>query len=340
MRELDALNIVEYLRESGWLEPDAEAHAEELAWGVSNIVLRINVTDGDDIVVKQSREKLRTEIDWFSRLDRVWREADVLQTLSELPDVPAPRLLFQDRENYVLGMSAIDAGHTVWKSDLLEGKFDFHLANGLGRTLALIHRNTSDKPELAKQLGDKEVFDQLRIDPFYRHIAMVHPDIHAPVSRLIDETMQTSGCVVLGDFSPKNILLTAQGPVLVDFETGHYGDPAFDLGFFLSHLCLKTVLHADRRDQAIGLPTTFWERYIHELAPAQDSILFSTPNLQRRAIANLAGCMLARIDGKSPVDYLPDEPKQEFVRSFCKGLFHQPPKRLEDVFEELHRQLQ
>jgi len=38
-------------------------------------------------------------------------------------------------------------------------------------------------------------------------------------------------CLVLADFSPKNILITDQGIHLVDFETAHYGDPAFDLGF-------------------------------------------------------------------------------------------------------------
>ncbi len=343
MRELDASNIVDYLRESAWLRPDQDAHAVELAWGVSNIVLRINVAPGDDIVVKQSREKLRTKIDWFSRLDRVWREADVLRLLSkfedELPNI-APRLLFEDRENYVFAMSAIDPNHTVWKADLLDGKFDIELADGLGRTLAVIHRNTCGSSDVARRFEDKEVFDQLRIDPFYRHIAMMHPDISASVSRLIDETLYTSSCLVLGDFSPKNILLTEQATVLVDFETAHYGDPAFDLGFFLSHLCLKAVLHQRRCDEAIALPRTFWTRYLQEVASVNQSDAFSLANLERRTIANLAGCMLARIDGKSTVDYLPEQSKQDTVRSFCKRLFHKPPKLFETVLDELNRQLQ
>src|ERR1700749_752431 len=87
--------------------------------------------------------------------------------------------------------------------------------------------------------------------------------------------------------------------LLVDFETGHYGDPAFDLGFFLSHLLLKTVLHRDRFDEYAGLTTAFWQAYLHGMQPLAGNAPFAPAELQRRTFAHLAGCMWARIDATS-----------------------------------------
>ena len=39
---------------------------------------------------------------------------------------------------------------------------------------------------------------------------------------------------------------------------------------------------------------------------------------------NLAGCLLARVDGKSPVDYLSQE-QQQFVRGIAKSWLADPP---------------
>ena len=98
---------------------------------------------------------------------------------------------------------------------------------------------------------------------------------------------------------------------MVDFETGHYGDPAFDLGFFLSHLALKGVRAAAAsggdagEDAFFRLADTFWKRYRAQIAAVESDPAFEDAGLERRTVAHLAGCALARIDGTSPVDYLP-----------------------------------
>ncbi len=70
------------------------------------------------------------------------------------------------------------------------------------------------------------------------------------------------------DFSPKNLLVYdgGRGLMMVDFETGHYGDPAFDLGFFLSHLVLKAFYHAPRHEPLLELTEQFWIAYRETLA--------------------------------------------------------------------------
>lgn len=325
MRELDATNALVYLQETDRLEGTIFASVEALAWGVSNVVLRVTPDIGDPFVIKQSRGQLRTRDPWFSRLDRIWREVGIMRLLEPLlPPGVIPRVLFDDPENYLFAMQAAPADHVVWKQKLLAGEADPVIARQLGEYLAAIHRATAFQSDLRRQWGDTEVFVQLRVDPFYHKVAARHPDLAPALQTMIDEMFSTACCLVHADFSPKNVLISHAGITLVDFETGHYGDPAFDLGFFLSHLLLKTVLHAARFDEYAALTTSFWSSYLHGLGELQDRGPFATAEIQRRTRAHLAGCMLARIDGTSKVDYV-DEESSDQVRTFCRALLLDPP---------------
>lgn len=325
MFEIDPQNAVAWLHDRGWLNRQIPARAELLAWGVSNAVLRITPDVGVPFVVKQSRAQLRTKDPWFSRLDRIWRETEVMRVIQPLlPEGVVPRVLFEDRENYLFVMEAAPAEHVVWKQLLLEGRADATIARRLGSFLATIHRQTARRPDLQSQFGDTEVFVQLRVDPFYRRVAEVSRAAAPHIERLIAEMFSLPVCLVHADFSPKNVLIAGQRIVLVDFETGHYGDPAFDLGFFLSHLLLKTIRRAGQFREYAALTTEFWNAYLAGLADLADDAPFAADEIVRRGIGHLAGCMWARVDGTSRVDYL-DEPQQQLVREFCNKLFAQPP---------------
>lgn len=311
MLELSPDNVCDYLRRTGRIAADCEWTAEALAWGVSNVVLRVSPVGGDDFVLKQSRTKLRTESDWFSRLDRIHRETDAMRVASQvLPGGAVPRILFEDRDNYLFAMEAVSRDHVVWKQELLEGRADSGVAATAGRFLGLMHRETSGDSDLASRWRDSTVFDELRIDPFYRTIAARRPEIAEHIDALIRTMESMRTCLVHADFSPKNILLTEAADVrnvaLVDFETAHYGDPAFDLGFFLSHILLKGVHHAPAHPAMLELARTFLREY--------DSTGLAVA-VEQHAALHLAACMLSRVDGKSPVDYL-DENSREFVRRY------------------------
>ncbi|MEX2287069.1 MAG: phosphotransferase [Planctomycetaceae bacterium] len=340
MTEIDERNVVDYLRRTGRLQDGIAARAERLAWGVSNVVLRIRPDRGPNFVVKQSRQRLRTRADWFSRLDRIYREVDVMNTLAPLlPKGVVPAVLFEARNDYLFAMEAVAADHVVWKADLLAGRFEPEIAGTLGDYLATIHRGTAGNQSLRQLWSDRQVFDQLRLDPFYRRIADVHSEIRAPVRRLIEQTWSLELCAVHGDFSPKNVLIADGRLTLVDYETGHFGDPAFDLGFFLSHLLLKTVLHASRRVDMLELARVFWTRYRNGLGDLAEQAEFGEVELNRRTVAHSAACMLSRIDGKSPVDYLPRDDQQDLVRRFCLNCLLQPPESVEPMFESLEAAL-
>lgn len=344
-QEITAENAVDYLQENQHLSADESASAEALAWGVSNVVLRVHKAAAEDIVLKQSRTQLRTQTEWFSELDRIWRELEVMQELQNLlPQGIVPCVLFEDRDNYLFAMEAIDKDHRVWKADLLDGKYDLNVAHVLGQYLSEIHRQSFLNKQYQSQWGDWTVFDQLRIDPFYRFIVKTHPDLKLWVDDLIEEMSANRICLVLADFSPKNILITDEGIHLVDFETAHFGDPAFDLGFFLSHILLKAICHQGEGVHCIQLAERFWEQYTENRSPlpvddASQAAKMEAQELGRRTIRHLAACMLARVDGKSTVDYLTDSLMLDQVRSFALSLIIDPPDSLPKAFLRLNEML-
>ncbi len=331
MREITPENAVEFLRDRGWLPPGESARVEPLAWGVSNIVLRVQPSNGPDFVVKQSREKLRVAADWRSRLDRIHREMDGLRVLGELlPAGSVPAILHEDRNDFVFAMEALPADHRVWKPVLLGGEADPAVAEECGRLLGTVHALAAGRKDLAAKFGDRTVFDELRLDPFYRFTAEKFPEARPGFDDLVARTMCHASTLVLGDFSPKNVLLVGPRVVLVDFETIHYGDPAFDLGFFLSHLLLKALSRRERFAEYAFLTYRFLDCYRKERKRRRTDAGAAIASLSWKALfprvtTSLAGCLWARIDGKSPIDYLPEEAAREATRRACRRLLIEHP---------------
>lgn len=330
MREVTPETAPEYAREVGLAPPDARVAAEALGWGVSNVVIRVEVEGRAALVLKQSRERLRTRADWFSRLDRIWTEAAALRLLAGLlPDGAVPAVVFEDRPNYLFAMTCAPADSRVWKELLLAGEAEPDTARRAGALLGAMHAGAAGHPALDGELADATVFDELRIDPFYRTVARAHADLADRLAPLIDPPAGTPGrTFVHADFSPKNLLVHAGGLTVVDFETAHAGDPAFDLGFFLSHLLLKAIRAATAPgpgpEAYRALTRDFWASY-----RAATGVGPRDP-LVGRSIAHAAACCLARVDGKSPVDYL-DEPGREAARRLGRSALLGGPRDWDDL---------
>jgi 5-methylthioribose kinase len=332
MLELTADNALDYLRRRGWVGP-GPARVEALGWGVSNIVLRVETAERR-FILKQSRPQLRTCDAWFSDLARVYREQEVMETLFPfLPPPTVPAVLFSDRPNYVFAMSHAPAESRVWKETLLRGEVDLAVGERAGHILGLIHETTARRPELVRRFADHTAFVQLRVDPFYRRIQERRPEVAEPVERIVRQMLTVQEALCHGDYSPKNILTHDRGFTLVDYETAYFGDPTMDLGFFLSHLVLKAVRHHRLRERYFDLTRAFWRAYAGKVGfrPLEE--------LQRRGIGHFGVCALARIDGTSPVDYLPEEPKREVVRRLGRYVLTEQAARWEDVLAHAEAEL-
>jgi 5-methylthioribose kinase len=235
--------------------------------------------------------------------------------------------LFSDRANYVFAMSHAPAGSRVWKETLLAGQVDLAVGERAGFILGRMHEATGGDPGLVERFRDHTVFVQLRVEPFYRRIQERRPEVAAAVAPIVDRLLSVKEALCHGDYSPKNILTHEQGFTLVDYETAHFGDPTMDLGFFLSHLVLKAVKHSPIRERFFELTRAFWRGY------GQAVRFRPVAELQARGIEHFAVCALARIDGTSPVDYLPEEPQREAVRRLGRRVLMERPTRWEDVLE-------
>jgi 5-methylthioribose kinase len=277
-------------------------------------------------VLKQSRPQLRTRDAWFSDLDRVYREQEVMEYLGpRLPAGTVPQVLFSDRDNFVFAMSHAPMESRVWKEDLLAGDVDLAVGQRTGEILGRMHTVTCQDPTLAERWGDRRVFVQLRVDPFYRCIQQRRPEVSAAVGPLIEGLLDAQVALCHGDYSPKNILVHAGGFTLVDYETAHIGDPSMDLGFFLSHLLLKSVKQHPQRERYFDLTRAFWHGYNKEAA------LPSFAEHKDEGVAHCGVCLLARIDGVSPVDYLPEESKREIVRNLGRRILLDRVRQWDEV---------
>lgn len=328
-------------------------------------------------VVKQARPRLRVAQPWFCSIERNWRELAVLRVcqtiLARAPTgnrteplvAVTPAVLWEDRDNYAFAMSAAPADHVVWKQCLLDpaGNAAFaqsnpRIAAACGRLLGRLHAATWNDESLREALGDTSLFDALRVDPYYRRIAAVHADLRLRIDGLIASLAENPRALVHADFSPKNLLVWRDGGgggddggggaialMMVDFETGHFGDPAFDLGFFLTHLALKAIHHAPRHEPLLALADDFWNAYLETLRDgglangAASEVAGEIPALAARAMRHLGGCTLARIDGKSPVDYLESAAARDTARAFGRTLLVDPAESWPAARRRLTEQL-
>ena len=307
-------DIVETLRADGFLPPVAEVRLQRLTGGVSSDVYRLDGPQGP-VCVKRALAALRVAADWRAPVERSHFEVEWLRTARAFVGEAVPDVLFEDRAASLFVMSFYDpATHSVWKTDLAAGRVDEALAAQVGEMLAKVHSGAAGSAEIAARFQTTALFEDLRLAPFLRHCALAHPDLSSQLVELADRTAAARITLVHGDVSPKNILHGPKGPILLDAECAWYGDPAFDLAFCSAHLLLKTVwkpAHAqDFLSSAAALRNAYFAGVDWE--PAAD--------LDARAAPLTAAVLLARVDGKSPADYLQTEDDRGFVREAARRM--------------------
>jgi tRNA A-37 threonylcarbamoyl transferase component Bud32 len=283
-----------YLRDRGVVSADASVI--ELGGGVSNVVLLAESAQGR-FVVKQALPKLRVADDWRAKQERTVTEAAALRLAARLAPGSVPNVVDSDPDRCVLVIEAAPPSWTDWKQQLLARRVDVDVARALGNVLGHWHHATAAQPELAASCDDPEAFEQLRVDPYLRTVQARHPDFAALVQPAIDHLVGSRTCLVHGDFSPKNVLVGDGSVWVVDFEVAHVGAPEFDVAFMLCHLVLKAIHvpshEPDYRDCAAAFLAAYADAAM-DVAVGHDA-----------QVARQLGCLLlARVDGKSPAEYL------------------------------------
>lgn len=318
----DEISVLDMLVERGAVSAPATATA--LGGGVSNIVLAID-SPGRRAVFKQSLPTLRVSEVWNASQERTLAEAAGLQVAERiLPDC-VPGLFDVDASEYWLLMDRAPSSWGDWKQLLLCGTIDSSIGGQLGELLGRLQAGTAGGHGLPERLIGFEGFEELRLDPYYRTIAYRHPDL-SPVILGAVEHLSNDPCVLVhGDFSPKNILVGPQGvPWIIDFEVAHFGASSFDVAFMLSHLALKSIHRPIDRAELHTTAVEFWSAYVHAATPDVRAMWHD--------VATDLGCLLlARVDGKSPAEYL-NSTSQGQARSIAIGGLESPYRSIADLW--------
>lgn len=283
-----------------------------LSGGVSGDVFRVELASGP-ICVKQALPKLRVAAEWLAPIERIHSEADWFRFAGEVEPGCVPRIIAEDRTAHLFAMNYFEpADYPGWKAQLLDGQVDSDFAGEVGRATASIHRASAGRADVAAKFDHGDWFMALRIEPYLLYTAKAHPDRAARIEAMARDLAASRIALMHGDVSPKNILAGPKGPIFLDAETACYGDPAFDLAFCLNHLLLKCVWAPARVSAYIRAFGALRHAYFTQ-ASWEDA-----DGLDRRTAGLLSAFLLARIDGKSPVEYITDPHKKDFVRAAAR----------------------
>ena len=315
------LEIESALREAGLLR-GANYTAAPLAGGVSCDIWRVG-EEGRQFAVKRALPKLRVQAEWLADPARNRHEQDYLKYVAKFLPGSVPKVFFSGVDFFA--MEFLGEEFRDWKSLLLAGTAEPGTAATAGGTLARIHRESWDDPEARRIFDTGRHFHDLRIAPYLLASAEVHPDLAALIHAEARRLAGTRLALVHGDYSPKNLMVAGDRLIVLDCEVAWFGDPAFDLCFLVNHLLLKS-LHL-REKALIELARLAISAYREEVGEEYFRVI------SQNSPALLLCLLLARVDGKSPAEYLTDPAKKAFIRTFVRGHLASPPGSLPEIVE-------
>ena len=323
--------LLAYLQGSGLIAPDEKPKMQPLTGGVSNRTVLVERPSGEAWVLKQALEKLRVAVDWFSSPERVHREAMGLRWLNKLaPPNTIPALVHEDHATHLLIMEAVPQPHDNWKTLLLAGQLATNHIDQFAKLLGNIHRHAFERSdEVAPAFEDDSFFESLRLEPYYSYTATQVPPAADFLHNLIADTRQQRLTLVHGDYSPKNILVYQSRLILLDHEVIHWGDPTFDIGFSMTHLLSKARHLPPHRTAFAAAAGQYWRVYVNTLGDVPWA-----NTLEPRAVRHTLACMLARVAGRSPLEYLTTQ-ERERQKEAVVVLMQDPPETVSALIQNL-----
>jgi tRNA A-37 threonylcarbamoyl transferase component Bud32 len=311
--------IADSLRRFGLLAAGERAGAEALTGGVSSDIWRIDLPRGV-VCVKRALAKLKVSQDWRAPISRNAYEVAWMQVAARLVPEAVPKVLGHDPEHGNFAMEFLDpARHRLWKEELRQGHVDLDVARAVGERLARIHAGTARDASIPVQFPTDAIFHAMRLEPYLEATGRVHASLASALHELVRVTATSKRALVHGDVSPKNILIGPQGPIFLDAECAWYGDPAFDLAFCLNHLLLKCLWVPMAREHLLTAFDVLVASYSERVDWEPEAAILG------RAARLLPALFLARVDGKSPVEYVTVESDKQRVRRVARQLLLEPP---------------
>jgi tRNA A-37 threonylcarbamoyl transferase component Bud32 len=299
-----------------------------LTGGVSSDIALVDMGERK-VCVKFALEKLKVAEDWYAPVERNHAEYNWLSFAASIVPGTTPALLGYSDEEKGFAMEFVEGEDVyLWKTALLQAQPDRGEAGKVGHVLGEIHQASAASDDVKNEFQNQDDFHALRLEPYLCFTATRYPALSEQINALVEMLYKSRLVLVHGDVSPKNIIFRHGVPILLDAECATIGDPSFDVSFCLNHLILKALHIKKSRQLLLNSVGKFWFAYIPHINWE------SAAELEIRVCKLLPVLMLARADGKSPVEYLNDNEFQ-MVRSLAVSLIEDPEQSLVKFVERL-----
>lgn len=318
--------LLNYLYNRGRIGKNTKVRISQLSGGVSNRTVLLEFDDRSPWVMKQALDQLRVDGDWFCSPERIFVEAEAMRWLDHYVESNTPKLVFEDKSEYILAMEAVQQPFENLKTLLINNPPQSTYFISAGKLLGQIHLQGAEKNHVPKLFEDIRFFETLRINPYYLETTRVVGETNIFFITLIADTHRDRYTLVHGDYSPKNLLVKNNELILLDHEVTHFGDGTFDLGFFIAHLLSKANHLPDyQRDFLLGT-SQFFSAYLEVVKGLSKS-------REQRAVRHAIGCLLARVCGLSQLEYLSREQRHQ-QKSIALQLMKDIPPSINEMISK------
>ena len=262
--------------------------------------------------------------EWFADTKRLRYEYLWLKHCKKIIPNSIPNIYqFSAKQDFLILEYLSEKNYTTLKLKLLKKDIDINVINKISKNLSKIHKESTGQFVKKKFINNSKNFYDLRLDAYFNEVGRVYPHLKKIIKNIIKNYKKYSSTLVHGDFSPKNILIFNKNIKYIDAETCNFGDPAFDVVYFGNHLLLKSIHIPDKKNKFIQSYENFFNTYLKSIKLSQRK------NFIDRCIAMVPIMLLARIDGKSPVEYITKKNIKNKIRLLSFNLINDPPESLE-----------
>jgi aminoglycoside phosphotransferase (APT) family kinase protein len=304
------------------VDADETLEVTALTGGVASDIARVR-TASQQYAVKFALSRLRVAEQWQAPVHRNLAEYRWLRFAGKVVPGCVPKLYGCSEALHGFAMQLVECEDVYqWKSALLDGHPATNDAVKVAHTLGQLHAASTRADFDDTGFQNHQDFLALRAEPYLLFTASRHPAVASRLQALADQQLSCSLALVHGDISPKNILFSHGQAVLLDAECATLGDPVFDVAFCLNHLVLKAFHLSPQRRELLQAVMSFWHAYVMHCTWEASAAL------EQRLCVLLPALMLARVDGKSPVEYLGTDARDR-VRATAISAIHQPAASLD-----------
>lgn len=310
----------------GLLNKNQTYKFKKITDGVSSDIWHVKTLD-KEYCIKRALRKLTVKEDWFAPIERNNFEANYFKYSKIIIPESFPKILGHDSKNYILAMEWFDNNkYIVWKKKLLNKSISIKDGKRIGKLLGTVHKYYYKKKKFRSIFLNDKTFYDIRIEPYLVFTSKFYPELSRYYKSTINFLKKNQTTVIHGDFSPKNILLGKNYPIILDAETACWGNPIFDLAFFNNHIILKSILNPDIYKGYIKLSKSFLNAYLYYFSFVNNKTYI------KEFVKLQALLILARVDGKSPVEYFTDQHKIK-ARMLATNIILKKKLTLESLFQ-------